>query len=80
MMFLGSALPICARGLRTYFDRLDLQLQSGVFVDDDHWVWMGLEAGQSPHVIYTAFDASLQSQCFVCAGDDDDDLARLRLY
>jgi hypothetical protein len=52
---------ICARGLvlGAYLDRLDLQLQRGIFVDDNHWVWMGLEAGQSPHVVYTAFDASL---------------------
>src|SRR5690242_7686153 len=72
---------MCARGLvvlGTYLDCLDLQLQCGIFVDDDHWMWVGLEAGQSPHVVHTAFDAALQSQCFVCAGDNDDDLARLR--
>ena len=52
---------ICARGLvlSAYLDRLDLQLQRGIVIDDNHWVWVGLEAGQSPHVVYTAFDASL---------------------
>lgn len=74
------ACDACRESWGTYLDRLDLQLESGIFINNNHWVWMKLEAGQRPHVIYTAFDASLQSQCLVCAGDDDDDLSRLRWY
>ena len=63
--------------LRAYLDCFDLQLQRGIFVDDNHWMRMGLEAGQSPHVVYTAFDAFLQSQCLVRTSDNDHHFARL---
>jgi hypothetical protein len=52
---------ICTMGLvlRAYLDCFDLQLQRGIFVDNDHWMRMGLKAGKSPHVVYTAFYALL---------------------
>lgn len=56
-------------------DGLDLQLERGVFVYDDHGVWVLLQGGQSPHVVDAVFDALFQREGFVSAGDDDNDFA-----
>jgi hypothetical protein len=63
--------------IAAYLYCLNLQFQGGVLVDDNHWMWMHLEAGQCPHVVHTALDAPLQGQSFVCASDYDEYLARL---
>ena len=59
------------------FDGFDLQLEGGVFVDDDHGVWVLLQGGEGPHVVDAAFDAFLEGEGFVGARNDDDDFAGL---
>lgn len=58
-------------------DGLDLELESCVLVDDDHGVGVQLEAGERPHVVHSLLDTLLQSKCFACSQDDDDDLSSL---
>lgn len=63
----------------TYLDSLYLKFQGGVFVDNNHRMRVHLQTGQSPHVIDTPLDASLEGWSLVCTSDDDDNLAGLYL-
>jgi len=56
-------------------DGLDLQFEGGVFIDDDHGVRVLLQGGEGPHVVDAVFDAFLEGEGFVGAGDDDDDFS-----
>ena len=60
------------------FHGLDLQFEGGIFVNDDHGMRVQLQTGERPHVVHTAFDASLEGEGFVRAGDDYDDFASLK--
>lgn len=60
-----------------YLDGLDLQLQGGVLVGDNHGVGVQLEAGERPHVVDALLDAVLEGEGLALADDDDDDLAGL---
>jgi hypothetical protein len=73
----GVAFTWCAFFLLTgglelsYLDSLYLEFECGIFIDDQHGIAVQLEARESPHMVETAFDAFLQSQGFVGAGDDN---------
>lgn len=64
-------------GWESYLYGLDLEFESGIFVDDNHGVRVQLQAGQSPHVIDTLLNASLQSKRLALAKNNDNDFASL---
>lgn len=64
-------------GWLSYLDSLDLELKSGIFVDDNHGVRMQLQAGQRPHVVDTLLNAALQSKRLALAENNDNNLASL---
>lgn len=68
---LGVSIWVVAVNHIPYLDGFDLQLQGGILINDDQWMWMQLEAGQSPHVVDTIFNTLLKRRGFVGACDDD---------
>lgn len=61
----------------TYLDGLDLELESGIFIGNDHGVGVQLERRQSPHVVNTLLNTALEGKRLALAQDDDDNLAGL---
>lgn len=60
---------------QAYLDGLDLELKSGVLVNDNHGMGVQLQAGQGPHMVHTLLDAALQGQRLALAKNNDDNLA-----
>lgn len=73
----GGGLGMTLPPVRSHLDGLDLQLERGVLVADDHGVGVQLQAREGPHVVDAALDAPLQGEGLAGAEDDGDDLAGL---
>jgi len=56
-------------------DSLDVKLQSGILVADNHTTGVKLDGRDSPHMVDTLLNALGQSQGLVGTSDDDADLA-----
>lgn len=48
-----------------YFDGLDLKLESGVLIDNNHGVRVQLERRKRPHVVNTLLNAALDRKSVV---------------
>lgn len=62
----------------TYLDRLDLQLQGGILITDNHGMRVQLQTTQGPHVVHPLLDTSLQRQSLSGTQDDNNHLPSLQ--
>src|SRR5277367_5201269 len=70
-------MPKLAIVLQTHFDCLDLQFQSGVFVNHHQRSRMELQCRKRVHMIDSSFDTLLQSESFVRASDNNHNFSRI---
>lgn len=57
-------------------DSFDSQFQGGIFVTHKNSLWVLLESGNRPHVIYAFFYRFVQSKRLVCSSDENHHLRR----
>lgn len=60
-----------------YLDGLDLKLESGVLIDNNHGVRVQLERRERPHVVNTLLNAALEGERLALTENDNDDLTGL---